>query len=90
MHYLFRGRGTVGPYVGLGLGGHRLSWTSPRLLPDSASKLGVNVVAGLEMPFSRNCWSFLVESGYQWVDEWGTERIDVSNVRTYLGLGRNS
>ena len=89
VHYLFSGRGQVGPYVGVGVGGHRLSWTAARPLPDSASKLGVNLVAGIELPFSRDRWSFLVEGGYQWVDEWGTDRINVSNVRTYAGLGRN-
>ena len=89
MHFLFRGRGKVGPYMGFGLGGHRLSWKSDRPLPDSATKLGVNLMGGLEFPFAQNRWSFTLEGGYQWVDEWGTERINVSNVRTHLGLGRN-
>ena len=89
MHFLFRGRGKAGSYVGFGAGGHRFSWEADRPLPDSASKIGFNLMGGLEFPFAESRWSFMIESGYQWVDPWGTERIDASNVHAYLGLGRN-
>ena len=89
VHLLFRGRGKAGPYIGVGAGMHRMSWEAPSNDPDSASKPGFNLLGGLELPFSRGRWSLVFEGGYQWVDEWGTGRINASNVRSYMGLGRN-
>ena len=89
MHYLFKGRGKSGPYLGLGLGGHRLGWDVERPRSGSSSKLGVNLLGGVEFPFGRGHWSMVFEGGYQWVDEWGTGRISTSSMRSYLGLGRN-
>ena len=89
MHYLFRERGKSGPYLGLGLGGHRLGWDAVRPQGGASSKLGVNFLGGVEISLGRGHWSMILEGGYQWVDEWGTGRIDASSMRSYLGLGRN-
>ena len=84
-----RGVGKSGPYLGLGLGGHRLGWDAVRPQGGASSRLGVNFLGGVEITLGRGHWSMILEGGYQWVDEWGTGRIDASSMRSYLGLGRN-
>ena len=90
MHYLFKGRGKSGPYVGLGLGGHRLGWNSARPQGGSSSKLGVNLLGGVEISLGRGHRSMILEGGYQWVDAAGLPGgSNASSMRSYLGLGRN-
>ena len=46
-------------------------------------------MGGYEFSFGGQNWSLLLEGGYQWVDEWVHGPINVSTVRSYVGLGRN-
>ena len=94
LHLLARGLGRPGPYVGLGAGMHQLSWDAPASagtqigakLDETAYKVGLNLVAGLEIP-SGDGWTLAVEGGYQAVARWN-DMIDGSNVRLYVGVGR--
>lgn len=95
VHYLFRGYRFAGPYIGLGLGMHLLSWDVDSgsaggyaVLPDGSTfKPGVNLMAGMHIPLAQGRWSLLLEGGYQWVSKWDG-LIDVSNVRGFVGLGQ--
>lgn len=76
--FLF-GSGRVGPYLGAGVGLHRLSWEG-----DSALKWGGRVQGGVHVPHGR--WSLMAGGGYQWVAEWsGT--LDVSGWVSQAGMG---
>lgn len=87
-HLLFRGVDRTTPYLGLGVGGHRLTWDAAKPNKDSATKGGLNFMAGLQRPVSDGLSSLLLEAGYQRVAKFD-DIIDVSNVRLYVGLGRN-
>jgi len=99
VHYLLLGNGRGGPYVGVGSGMHYLSWdvdyqrqSRDEVFPDESTiKPGANLVAGLHAPLAQGRWSLLAEAGYQWMPGWKSvdEQIKASNVRTYVGLGRN-
>jgi len=85
LHFAPRGWEMAGPYVGAGVGVQRLDWDAPPLVPGSSTKLGVQLVVGLVIPGPLDV---LLETGYQRVGHW-QHRVDVSHVRTYLGLGRS-
>lgn len=86
-HLLFRGVDRTTPYVGLGVGGHRLTWDATKPNKDAASKGGVNFMAGLHIPAAGSS-SVLLEGGYQFVARFD-DIIDASHIRLYVGLGRN-
>ena len=85
IHRLLSDYNCPGLYVGLGTGLHQLSVDAPGNSDDSANKLGLNVMAGVQVPSGH--WTLLAETGYQYVTKWGPQ-IDVSNVRTYIGMAR--
>ncbi len=99
VHYLFRDYRVAGPYIGLGLGMHLLSWDveperdienegGPAVRPDESTfKPGINLLAGMHVPLGQGRWSLLLESGYQWVGKWDG-LMDASNVRGFVGLGQ--
>jgi hypothetical protein len=87
-HYLLRGMGKAGPYVGLGAGMHQLAWDSTGNLEDTAYKMGFNLVGGLEVPVAGGASSLLLEGGYQHVMDWN-DTIDVSNLRAFAGFAVN-
>ena len=87
-HYLLRGPGAVGPYVGLGGGLHRLTWGAPAGEVDSAIKVGFEGVGGLEIPIGGDGWSLMLEGVYQSVLQWN-DVIDASSVRVHAGIGRS-
>ena len=78
----------VGPYIGVGVGMHQLNWDAVGNNDDSANKVGLNLLAGLQFPISDARWRFLLEAGYQRVAKFD-DLIDASHVRSYLGFGRN-
>jgi len=85
LHLVPRGYDRAGPYFGIGVGMHQLSWDSPGNAKDSTNKGSFNLVAGIQAPRMMN---MVLELGYQKVvsfDDW----LDLSNVRTYLGFGRH-
>jgi len=84
MHRLLSDYDRAGLYIGAGVGLHQLSIDAPGTSDDSANKLGFNLMAGLQIP---GRWTFVAETGLQRVVTWGPS-IDMSNVRTYIGLGR--
>ena len=87
-HLLFRGNDRTTPYLGVGVGGHRLTWDAAKPNKDSATKSGINFMAGLHKPVSDGLSSVVLEAGYQRVVTFD-DVIDASNVRLYVGLGRN-
>lgn len=84
VHRLLSDYHRAGFYVGAGVGLHQLSVDAPGKSDDSANKVGFNFTAGLQVP---GRWTLILETGYQQVAKWGPA-IDVSNMRTYVGLGR--
>ena len=86
--FLPRSDHLVGPYFGIGVGMHQLNWHARGNNDDSTNKIGLNLLAGLQFPFSEDRWRFFVEGGYQRVATLD-DLIDVSHVRNYLGFGRN-
>tara|TARA_B100000674_G_scaffold120027_1_gene91330 strand:- start:975 stop:1181 length:207 start_codon:yes stop_codon:yes gene_type:complete len=66
------------------MGLHQLSIDAPGTSDDSANKLGFNLTAGLQIP---GRWTFVAETGLQRIVKWGPS-VDMSHVRTYIGLGR--
>ncbi len=84
LHWLSRGYDRAGLYLGAGIGMHQMSLDPPGNSEDSANKMGFNGVIGVQIPGQ---WSVIVEGGYQKVLKWG-DMIDLSNVRTYVGVGR--
>ena len=78
----------VGPYFGVGVGMHQLNWDALGNNDDSTNKLGLNLLAGLQLPFSDGRWRLFLEGGYQRVVKFD-DLIDASHVRSYLGFGRN-
>ena len=84
MHRLLSDHNRAGLYTGAGISLHQLSIDAPGTSDDSADKLGFNLTAGLQIP---GRWMFVAETGLQRVVKWGPS-IDVSHVRTYIGLGR--
>ena len=88
VHFLFRGMGKAGPYVGLGGGMHQLAWDSTGNLDDTAYKMGLNLLGGIEIPIAGGACSLLLEGGSQRVMDWN-DMIDVSNLRAIAGLGIN-
>jgi len=87
-HLLFRGNDRTTPYLGVGVGGHRITWDASKPNKDSTTKGGLNVMAGLHAPVSDGLSSLVLEAGYQRVGKFD-DIIDASNVRLYVGLGRN-
>ena len=87
-HLLFRGNARTTPYLGIGVGGHRMTWDASKPNKDSTTKGGLNVMAGLHKPVSDGLSSLVLEAGYQRVAKFD-DVIDASNVRLYVGLGRN-
>jgi opacity protein-like surface antigen len=87
-HLLFRGVDHTTPYLGVGVGGHRLTWEASKPNKDAATKGGFNLMAGIHHPVSDGLSSVLLEAGYQRVAKFD-DIIDASNVRLYLGLGMN-
>ena len=88
-HLLFRGMRKAGPYIGVGVGEHRLSGDVMGGSSDSSFKTGFNGVAGLHLPAGKGGWSWDIETGYQLVMAWNnTIEIDASHVRVHLGLGK--
>lgn len=85
IHRLLSDYDCTGLYVGVGAGLHQLSVDAPGSSDDSANKLGFNATAGVQVPGGH--WTLLAETGYQYVVKWGP-LIDVSNVRTYIGMAR--
>lgn len=85
---LFRRAGRPGPFVGVGVGLHRLSWDTPGSAGVATYKAGLHLTGGLDIPVGRGRWGLLLEGGYQKVLAWD-DRIDASSVRAYAGLGRN-
>lgn len=85
IHRLLSDYDCTGLYVGVGAGLHQLSVDAPGNSDDSANKVGFNVSAGVQVPGRH--WTLLAETGYQYVIKWGP-LIDVSNVRTYIGMAR--
>ena len=88
LHYILRGNAMASPYLGLGVGMHQLSWDAPVDAEDSANKLGVNFMGGLQLPMGRGSWSLILEGGYQRVVKFDA-LIDASHVSTYIGLAKN-
>ena len=84
MHRLLSDYNRAGLYMGAGIGLHQLSVDAPGTSDDSANKLGFNLTAGLQIP---GRWTFVAETGLQRVVKWGPS-VDMSHVRTYIGLGR--
>ena len=84
-HFLFRGIDGAGLYLGAGAGLHYLTWDARGNNEESTNKAGMNLMAGLRFP---GRWTLLIEGGYQRVLRWG-DLIDVSNLRTYVGMGRS-
>ena len=84
MHRLLSDYNRAGLYIGAGIGLHQLSVDTPGTSDDSANKLGFNLTAGLQVP---GRWTFVAETGLQRVVKWGPS-VDMSHVRTYIGLGR--
>ena len=84
MHRLLSDYNRAGLYIGAGIGLHQLSVDAPGTSDDSANKLGFNLTAGLQIP---GRWMFVAETGLQRVVKWGPS-INMSHVRTYIGLGR--
>lgn len=88
-HVLLRAMGKAGPYAGVGVGMHQLSWDAPPGAGgDAAYKWGFQAVGGLDIPMARGRWSLLLEGGYQRVLAWN-DVIDASHARAYAGLGHN-
>ncbi len=87
-HLLFRGNDRTTPYLGVGVSGHRLTWDAAKPNKDSTTKAGLNFTAGWHKPVSGGLSSVVLEAGYQRVAKFD-DVIDASNVRLYLGLGRN-
>lgn len=87
-HYLLRGMGKAGPYIGLGAGMHQLAWDSTGNLDDTTYKMGFNLIGGLEVPVAGGATSLLLEGGYQRVMNWN-DTIDVSNLRAFAGFAVN-
>ena len=89
LHLLLGRVGRVRPYLGTGLGVHLLTWDAADVLgdADSAKKLGLNAVGGVELPAGGD-WTILLEVGNQQVLRWD-DNIDVSNTRLYLGVGKH-
>ena len=77
-----------GPYLGVGAGMHQLNWDARGNNDDSANKVGLNLLAGLQVPMSAARWRFFLEAGYQRVAKFD-DLIDTSHLRSYLGFGRN-
>jgi hypothetical protein len=89
LHHLFRGVRQAGPYIGVGVGEHRLSGDVMGGSSDSSLKTGFNGVAGLRLPAGKGGWSWDIEAGCQLVMAWNnTIEIDPSHVRVHLGLGK--
>lgn len=88
LHRLLGRIGRICPYLGVGVGFHMLTWDPDDITgtDDSASKVGVTAVGGLELPAGGD-WTLLIEAGTQQVVKWD-DTIDVGNTRIYLGLGR--
>jgi len=84
MHRLLSDYNRAGLYIGAGIGLHQLSVDAPGTSDDSANKQGFNLTAGLQIP---GRWTFVAETGLQRVVKWGPS-VDISHVRTYIGLGR--
>ncbi|MBJ66943.1 MAG: hypothetical protein CME28_02925 [Gemmatimonadetes bacterium] len=84
MHRLLSEHNRSGLYIGVGMGLHQLSIDAPGTSDDSANKLGFNLTAGLQIP---GRWTFVAETGLQRIVKWGPS-VDMSHVRTYIGLGR--
>ena len=87
-HLMFRGVDRTTPYIGLGAGGHRLTWDATKPNKDSATKGGANLMAGLHIPVADGHSSLLLEGGYQLVTKFD-DMIDTSHIRLYAGLGRS-
>ena len=85
VHFVFRGNEQSGLYVGAGVGFQHLSYEPAGAQNSSANKFGLNLLGGLQFP---GRWNFLVEGGYQKVVRWD-DLIDLSNVRTFVGVGRS-
>jgi hypothetical protein len=62
-HLLLRGVGRTGPYLGVGVGLHQLSWDSPANVDDTTYKAGYNAMGGLEIVGATGAWSLLLEGG---------------------------
>jgi opacity protein-like surface antigen len=84
LHYVPRGCDRLGLYVGAGAGLQYLMWDVPAQERNSTNKLGANLMAGLQIPGALD---LMVEAGYQRVLQWD-DLIDMSHVRTYVGVGR--
>ncbi len=87
-HLLLRGNDRTTPYLGVGVGGHRLTWDAAKPNKDSTTKGGLNFIAGLHKPVSDGLSSLVLETGYLRVAKFD-DVIDPSNIRLYVGLGRN-
>ena len=88
-HLLFRGMNKAGPYIGAGVGQHRLSGDVMGGSSDSSIKTGFNGIFGLHLPVGSGGWSWDIETGYQLVLPWNNRiEIDASHVRAHLGLGK--
>jgi opacity protein-like surface antigen len=87
-HLLLRGNDRTTPYLGIGVGGHRLTWDAAKPNKDSTTKGGINFMAGLHKPVSDGLSSIVLEVGHQRVAKFD-DIIDASHVRLYVGLGRN-
>jgi hypothetical protein len=84
-HYLLRGAGRAGPYIGLGVGMHQLAWDSAANLDDTAYKVGGQGSVGLDLPLGNGAWSFVLEGTWQKVMDWNST-VDVSGLRFHGGL----
>lgn len=85
LHFAPGGCDRKGLYIGVGLGMQHMAWDAQGQDIDSTNKFGLNLMAGLQFPGRLG---LLVETGYQRVLQWD-DLIDVSNVRTFVGVGRS-
>jgi hypothetical protein len=87
-HFFLNSRSAAGPYFGLGVGMHQLAWDSKGNLDDTAYKMGLNLIGGLDVPIAGGAWSLLLEGGSQRIMAWD-DTIDASNLRFFAGLAIN-
>lgn len=85
LHFAPGGCDRRGPYIGAGIGMHYITWDARDQDIDSTNKFGINLMGGLQFPGHRGLF---VEIGYQRVLQWD-DLIDVSNLRTFVGVGRS-
>jgi hypothetical protein len=78
-------KSSLSPYIAWGPCFHYLTVNGEKLIEDTSSKWGMNLLMGAEVPLFAH-WKLISEGGYQYVYK-GDDTVDFSNVRLFLGIG---